>query len=638
MCGICGIVKIEREAPVSRSLLASMCATIKHRGPDDEGIFVANNVGLGTRRLSIIDIEGGHQPLSNEDGSVWVAYNGEIYNFLDLRQELIARGHTFKTRTDTETIVHSYEEWGEQSFQKFRGMFAFALWDDRKKKLLAVRDRMGIKPLYYTLIEDSNGTLVFGSELKTILVHPEVERSLEPKAVDLYLTLEYIPEPFSAFKNIYKLPAGTYMVYEQGKIRIEKYWDVFEDEERDDSDKIQGATLASIKDELYEHIKESVKARLISDVPLGAFLSGGIDSSAIVGLMHELGVSPIRTFSIGFEDATYNELEHARRIAQRFHTDHEEFILKPQALELTEKLVHHLDEPFGDFSIFPTYLVSKMAREHVKVILSGDGGDELFAGYEHYQAQKLSRWPLVSFLSQPMSPILRKFPPSSKKKGLWNKLRRFVQGFEHPRDLKHLRWMMFLNQKEREELYSKDFLYELGGIKPFHTIPPLDNLYPLLDRFDDINGELYLDLKSYLVDDILVKVDRMSMATSLETRVPLIDHKVAEFAFRIPGHLKLRGMTTKWILKKTMERLLPHQNIYRSKEGFSIPIKNWLRDELKELMLHYLSESRIRDGGLFNYGSIERKIEAHMDGRENYSHQLWALLVFEIWREQFLKS
>jgi asparagine synthase (glutamine-hydrolysing) len=615
-----------------------MCATIVHRGPDDEGIFVQNNVGLGVRRLSIIDVEGGHQPLSNEDGSVWVAHNGEIYNFPELREELITCGHTFKTRTDTETIVHSYEEWGEHCFQKFRGMFAFALWDDRTKRLLVGRDRMGIKPFYYTLIENKERTLVFGSELKTILVHPDVKRALEPQALDLYLTFEYIPEPLSAFQNIYKLPAGTFLIYERGKIHIERYWDVNREQEEEASTKPHGVSLASIEDELYERLKESVKVRLLSDVPLGAFLSGGIDSSAIVGLMHELGVSPIKTFSIGFEDATYNELEHARRISQKFHTDHEEFILKPQALELTEKLIRHLDEPFGDFSIFPTYLVSKMARSHVKVILSGDGGDELFAGYEHYQAQKLSRLPLVSFLSKPMPAVLRKLPPSPKKKGLWNKLRRYAQGFEHPQDLRHFRWMMFLNQKEREDLYSKDFRHELGGIKPFHTIPPLDKLYPQLDRFDDISGELYLDLKSYLIDDILVKVDRMSMATSLETRVPLIDHKVVEYAFQIPGHLKLKGMTTKWIFKKTMERLLPPQNIYRSKEGFSIPIKHWLRNELKELMLHYLSESRIRDAGLFNFGPIKHKIDRHIQGRENYSHQLWALLVFEIWRENFLKS
>jgi asparagine synthase (glutamine-hydrolysing) len=565
---------------------------------------------------------------------VWVAHNGEIYNFPDLREDLIRRGHIFTSKTDTETIVHSYEEWGDECIQKFRGMFAFALWDGRKKRLLAARDRVGIKPLYYTLLE--NQTLVFGSELKTILVHPGVKRALEPRALDFYLTFEYIPEPFSVFRNIHKLPAGTFLIYANGIIDIKKYWEIDVEPNGEPLPMGRGASLASLEEGLYELLKESVKARLISDVPLGAFLSGGIDSSAIVGLMHELGVSPIKTFSIGFEDATYNELDHARRISQKFHTDHEEFILQPQALELTEKLIHHLDEPFGDFSIFPTYLVSKMARSHVKVILSGDGGDELFAGYEHYQAQKLSRLPLVSALSRPMPAILKKFPPSSKKKGAWNKLRRYTQGFEHPHALRHFRWMMFLNQKERKRLYSNDLIHELEGPKFFQMIPPLEELLPQAERFDDISGELYLDLKTYLVDDILVKVDRMSMATSLETRVPLLDHKVVELAFQIPGHLKLKGMTTKWILKKTMERLLPPQNIHRKKEGFSIPIKHWLKNELKSLMLHYLNKSRIEQAGFFNFTPIEHMIDAHLDGRENFSHQLWALLVFEMWRENYL--
>lgn len=634
MCGICGIVKTKNGEPITPSLLSEMCATITHRGPDDEGLYAQNNVGLGARRLSIIDIEGGHQPLSNEDGSVWVAHNGEIYNFPDLREELMARGHTFTSRTDTETIVHSYEEWGDECIKKFTGMFAFALWDARKKRLLAARDRVGIKPLYYTVLE--NQTLIFGSEIKTILVHPEVKRSLEPRALDFYLTFEYIPEPFSAFKNIHKLPAGTFLVYEHEKIRIKRYWTVDMASKESLSPKDGKASISAIEEDLYERLKESVRARLLSDVPLGAFLSGGVDSSAIVGMMHELGVVPIKTFSIGFEDATYNELDHARRISQKFHTDHQELILQPQALDLTEKLIHHLDEPFGDFSIFPTYLVSKMARPHVKVILSGDGGDELFAGYEHYQAQKISRWPLVSAFCKPMPAILKKFPPSSKKKGVWNKLRRYARGFEHPPDLRHFRWMMFLNQKERQVLYSKDLIHELEGPKPFPSISPLNELLPQMDRFDDINGELYLDLRTYLVDDILVKVDRMSMATSLETRVPFLDHKVVEFAFQIPGHLKLKGLTTKWILKKTMERLLPAQTIHRKKEGFSIPIKHWLKNELKGLMLHYLSKNRIEQAGFFSFVPIEHMIKAHLEGRENYSHQLWALLVFEMWRETYL--
>lgn len=389
-------------------------------------------------------------------------------------------------------------------------------------------------------------------------------------------------------------------------------------------------------DELYDLLKESVKLRLISDVPLGAFLSGGIDSSAIVGLMRELGASPLKTFSIGFEDASYNELNHARRIAQKFQTEHEEFILRPQALDLTEKLIHHMDEPFGDFSIFPTYLISKMARSHVKVILSGDGGDELFAGYEHYQAQKLSQLPLSSLFQKTFPAVLKKFPPSAKKKGAWNKLRRYCQGFEHSPELRHLRWMMFLSPENKKSLYSENLVQKLNGIKQINDITPFQELFSNINCLDALNGELYLDLKTYLVDDILVKVDRMSMATSLETRVPLLDHKIVEFISNLPGRLKLKRLTTKWIFKKTMEQLLPRQNIFRSKEGFSIPIKHWLRMELKDLMLDYLNERRIREGGFFNFEFIKKMIDFHLQGRENFSHQLWALLVFEIWKEQYL--
>jgi len=632
MCGICGIVSPQNGESFSPSLLSSMCKTIIHRGPDDEGQFMDKGIALGVRRLSIIDVEGGHQPLANEDGSVWVAHNGEIYNFPDLRKELSSRGHILATRTDTEIPVHAYEEWGEDFVRKLRGMYAFALWDSRLRKLFLVRDRVGIKPLYYTQLGD--GSLVFGSELKAILAHPGVRRSLEPRALDLFLTLEYIPEPLSIFSGIYKLPAGCYLVYESGRIQIKKYWEVEPADAH--SYKRSASSLAEIQDTLYELLRESVRMRLISDVPLGAFLSGGIDSSTIVGLMHELGASPIKTFSIGFEDKTYDELGHARRIARRFGTDHEEFVISPQALDLTEKLIHHLDEPLGDFSIFPTYLVSQMSREHVKVILSGDGGDELFGGYEHYQAQYLARIPLISLLQKPVSAVLKKLPPSAKKKGLLNKAKRYAQGFDHSPDLRHFRWMMFLTTAGKRLLYSPEFAGSLGGVKDIHSRQPLEGLFSRLHDFDDITGELYLDLKTYLVDDILVKVDRMSMAASLEARVPLLDHKIVEFVFRLPGVLKLKGLKTKWVFKKTMERLLPKENIYRSKEGFSIPIKHWLRNELKDLMLHYLQPKRIQGEGLFNADAITEMIDSHLKGRENFSHQLWALLVFEIWREQYL--
>lgn len=632
MCGICGIARTDKGYPILSSLIASMCETIAHRGPDDQGVHTEKNAGLGARRLSIIDLEKGHQPLGNEDRTIWVSHNGEVYNFPFLREELLSRGHQFRTKTDTETIVHSYEEWGEDFIHKLRGMFAFALWDGREEKLMLVRDRLGIKPLYYTLLEDK--TLVFGSELKAILLHPGVKRSLDPRALDLYLTLEYIPAPYSIYRNVFKLPAGSLLIYKKGSIRQKKYWEL-EDREKfhePDSDIRQEAA----REELYALIKEAVRLRLISDVPLGAFLSGGVDSSCIVGMMHELGVSPVKTFSIGFEDASYDELHHARRIAERFQTEHQEFVLQPKALELTDKLIHHLDEPLGDFSIFPTYLVSKMARSHVKVILSGDGGDEVFGGYEHYQAQKLSRLPLSFILRGVIPPFVRAIPPSRKKKGVWNKIRRLSQGFQHPPAERHLRWMKFLTEKDKNSLYAPEFLEEIGGANPLHRTEPYEEIFRRSQVFDEMNRELYLDLSTYLVDDILVKVDRMSMAASLETRVPLLDHKVVEFAYSLPGSLKLKGLTTKWIFKKSMEKLLPRSNIHRKKEGFSIPIKHWLRTDLKELMLDYLNAERFRKTGLFRFEAIEKMMDLHLKQRENFSHQLWALLVFEIWRENYL--
>ena len=630
MSGICGIIRTEDGAPLSSVLLSSMSQTLFHRGPDDEGFFVEKNVALGIRHLSIIDPDGDHQPLTNEDHSIWVAHDGKVYNFPSLRKELQARGHSFSTKTDTEVIVHGYEEWGEDFIQKLRGMFAFALWDGRQNRLLLGRDRIGIKPLYYTLLPDK--TLIFGSELKAIVAHPQVKRELELQALDFYLTLEYIPSPLSIFKDIFKLQPGCLLIYKDGHVQVKKYWNL----ESLSSERASSLSVDSLRDKLYSLLKESIKLRLTSDVPLGAFLSGGIDSSSIVGLTKELGVSPIKTFSIGFEEASYNELKHARRIVQKFNTDHQEFILQPKTLELTEKLIRHLDEPLGDFSIFPTYLVSKMARSQIKVILSGDGGDELFGGYEHYQAQKLSQRPIASLFGRVLQPFVKKIPPAPQKKGIWNKLRRYSQGFEHNPQLRHLRWMLFLSSDDKKSLYSDDLVQDLEGIKDPHEREPIRTLFLHLQNLDEINGELFLDFKTYLPDDILFKVDRMSMATSLETRVPLLDHKLVEFAFSLPGPLKLKGLTTKWIFKKTMEQRLPRPNIYRSKEGFSIPIKQWLRRELKELMLEYLSEKRIKNEGLFRFSPIKKMLDAHLQGKENYSHQLWALVVFEIWKESYL--
>lgn len=631
MCGICGFATRRDARPIPDDILIRMCRTIVHRGPDDEGIHSEPGVGLGNRRLSIIDVAGGHQPLSNETGTIWIAYNGEAYNYAEVRDELIGRGHSFATHSDTETIVHAYEEWGPDAVHRFRGMFAFALWERAGRRLRLFRDRIGVKPLYYTLLSD--GTLVFGSELKAVLAYPGVEREIEPEALDLFLTLEYIPAPYSIFKGIYKLPAGSFLTYEEGKINIRSYWDIPPAEEAGAE---KARPIPELTDELYALLKESVKLRLVSDVPLGAFLSGGIDSSAVVGLMRELGASPLRTFSIGFKDASYNELEHARRIARRFETEHEELIIEPKALELTGKLIRHLDEPLGDFSIFPTYLVSEMARRSVTVALSGDGGDEIFAGYEHYQAQRIARRFGVAAASRAAHHFTRRLKPGEQKKGPRNKLRRFTQAFENEARHRHLRWMMFLSARDKEALFSADFKSRLGGIRPIADRDPFREYFGRLGGFDRTTGELYLDLKTYLPDDIMVKVDRMSMAVSLEAREPLLDHKLVEFAFRIPGSLKLHRLTTKWIFKKTLERLLPLDNITRKKEGFSIPIKHWLRVELRDLVEDHLSEARIRREGLFDPAEIRRMMDAHFAGRENYSHQLWALLVFEIWKENYL--
>jgi asparagine synthase (glutamine-hydrolysing) len=622
MCGICGLARTKNGAPITPHLLSRMRKSLSHRGPDDEGVFLDGIVGLGVCRLSVIDIEGGRQPQPNEDRSVWIVHNGEVYNYPALRQELKSLEHSFSTRSDTEAIVHSYEEWGEDGVQRLRGMYAFALRDKRLEKLVLVRDRLGIKPLYYTLLEDK--TLVFASELKAVLLHPEVKRVLNHEALDLFLTLEYIPAPHTIFKNIFKLPPGCLLVYDNGQVEIKTYWSLESQPIHQKSD----LNPENLKQRLRTLLEDSVRLRLQSDVPLGAFLSGG--------LMKELGCSPLRTFSVGFEDASYNELEHARRVAQKFQTDHQEYILKPNIMDLTQRLIHHLDEPFGDFSIFPTYLVSRMARQQVKVILTGDGSDELFGGYEHYQAQSLSRWPFVSFLGKALGPMAKKIPPAAQKKGVWNKIRRFSQGFEHHPSFRHLRWMMFLSTADKNGLYTPELLRELGGLKGLFDKAPFQSVFDHLSSYDETNAELFIDLKTYLPDDILVKIDRMSLAASLEARVPFLDHRLVEFVFSLPGSLKVKGLTSKWLLKNAMAGILSDKTIHRSKEGFSIPMKAWLRTELKDFLLDTLSEERITREGLFKYAAVKKMIDAHLKGKENYSHPLWSLIVFETWRDRYL--
>ncbi|MFQ5865490.1 MAG: asparagine synthase (glutamine-hydrolyzing) [bacterium] len=626
MCGICGITYFDRERKPSEHEIQRMCDALHHRGPDDCGWYVNGNTGIGMRRLSIIDLVTGHQPISNEDGSIWIVFNGEIYNHLELRQELLKKGHNFQTRTDTEAIVHAYEEYGEECPNKLNGMFGFAILDQRNHTLFLARDRLGIKPLYYYC--DSQ-KFVFGSELKAILQVQDVTREVDLRALDIYLTFEYIPSPHSIFQNISKLPPGHTLTLRDGKISVKEYWDVQFEE--------KAVSEQELREQMVELLQDAVKIRLMSDVPLGAFLSGGIDSSSVVALMSRAMDRPVKTFSISFEEASYNEAHFAETVARHFNTEHYEFKIKPDALELTEKLITQLDEPFGDFSIFPTYLVSQMAREYVTVALSGDGGDELFAGYDTYIANKAAQFygVLPKFIREGIiNPIVNGVPPREKKKGLINRAKRFVEGLHLPEDLQHTRWMIFLQEAEKAKLYSQEVQDSLNGAASYDFIR---KYFERAKTSDEVNRQLYVDIKTYLVDDILVKVDRMSMAVSLEARVPFLDHRFVELTATIPSRLKLKGTKTKSILKRAMKDILPAEILNRGKEGFSIPIKNWLKTDLKSLMLDVLEPQRIKKEGFFDPAYVQQLTDEHLNGIENHSHRLWAMMVFGIWQDLYLR-
>lgn len=625
MCGICGTISIKSDHLPSMSILKRMCRTLRHRGPDDEGYYQDQQANLAMRRLSIIDLETGHQPMTNEDQTVWLVFNGEIYNFREIRADLKRRGHLFSTQSDTEVIIHAYEEYGEKCVEYFNGMFAFAIWDLARQRLFLARDRLGIKPLHYWATRDG---IVFGSELKAVLADPSVPQEIDFSALDLYLTLEYIPVPLTIFKDIQKLPPGHWLTFSEDGLKVEQYWDVPVLEIPTDS--------RDYVDQLLALIDDAVRLRLVSDVPLGAFLSGGIDSSTVVASMSHAMSTPVQTFSIGFDDATYNELPFARLVARTFETEHEESLLEPNIAELAEELVAHLDEPFGDFSIFPTYLVSKVARRSVKVVLSGDGGDEIFGGYETYVAQQLDQiYRLLprSIRQKTLPAILNRVPPRPAKKGMVNKAKRFVEGASLPAALMHTRWMMFMTAKDKASLYKSELRTTLNG-QGVDTL--LANYFQRAVGLDPIAQQQYVDVKTYLVDDILTKVDRMSMAVSLETRVPLLDHRIVEFALNLPPQLKLHRGQTKVILRQAAAKRLPPQVLNKPKQGFSIPLKHWLRGPLKPMMLDLLSNDCVRRRGYFQSETIDRWVSEHLTARVNHSHRLWALMVFELWQRHFM--
>jgi asparagine synthase (glutamine-hydrolysing) len=627
MCGIVGIVERDLSAPVAAADLERMVRMLHHRGPDEEGSITVPGVGLGMRRLAIVDLAGGQQPILNESGDIKIVANGEIYNFRELQQELEGHGHRFRSRnSDIEVLVHAYEQWGEAFLTRLRGMFALAIWDGRTRTLIAARDRAGEKPLYWT---QTPLGLLLASEVKALLVRPEVPRQLDPIALDQFLTYEYVLAPRTMLKGVHKLPPAHYLRYQDGHLSVHRYWDAA-------AVPLKEWQPAEAAVALRECLSRAVKRQLMADVPLGAFLSGGIDSSSIVALMTESSSLAVNSFSIGFLDGSYNELPYAREVAALFKTTHHERQASPDLGDMFERLVVHLDEPFADVSMFPTFSVSELAREHVKVVLSGDGGDELFGGYDAYQAQALAAklgW-MGDALMPALAGVAAALPPTEKKKGLVNKVKRFSTGAATaPADLGHYRWMVYLSVKDKARLYRSGLRDALVSTDVY---APVRDALGRFSQDDVLNRQLYADLSLYLADDILVKVDRMSMATSLETRAPFLDGDVMELAFSMPGHLKIRNGERKWILKQAMKGVLPESILNRKKEGFSIPMKNWLRRELQPLMRDLLSRERIARRGLFDPDVVAQLMNDHVAGKENHAHTLFPLMVFERWADAHL--
>lgn len=628
MCGIAGFIDKDKNAPnESREiLLDKMCKVITHRGPDEQGTNVDGRAALGMRRLSIIDLKSGQQPIFSQDGSKFIVFNGEIYNFRELKKELESLGYKFKTNSDTETIIHAFDEYGTDCVNKLRGMFAFAIWDKRDESLFIARDRVGKKPLFYSLLP--NGNFVFGSELKSLLTHGEISKEIDYSALDAYLTFSYVPEEFCIFKDVNKLQPGHFLIFKDGKIKTRQFWD-FKYKEI-----TQIKSEEEYVEELREKIKDAVKVRLISEVPLGAFLSGGVDSSAVVGMMSQILDKPVKTFSIGFNEDSFNELKYARIAAKHFNTEHHEFVVTPDLVETIDELVWHFDEPFADSSALPTYMVSKMARDYVTVVLSGDGGDELFAGYTRYLIDKkrsgLGNLPktLRTKLMQPLSEAL---PHGTRGKNfLYNtsldSIERYIDSISHFGKLK------------KKELFTEKFKAKLNG-KSALGDAVYQKIANSISTGDPIDNLLYLDSKTYLPGDILTKVDRMSMATSLEARVPLLDQDLIDYVTQeIPTSFKLKGDVTKYIFKKSLEGMVPKEILYREKQGFGVPIGDWINLQLREKIHDTLADKKTLERGYFDPKYIKLLLKEHSSKRRDHSHSLWILWMLELWHRRFLDN
>jgi asparagine synthase (glutamine-hydrolysing) len=622
MCGITGIFDYESRAPVCNDLVHRMNETIIHRGPDDEGIYTGPGIGLGFRRLSIIDLAGGHQPISNEDGSLWVMLNGEIYNYQELRRDLEQRGHSFATHSDTESIVHLYEEYGEACFTRLRGMFAIALWDSRERKLLLARDRVGKKPLFYAADERR---ILFASELKALLAANDLPRDIDSQAICDYFSFGYIPAPKTIYRSARKVLPGHYLVASSNGLREVCYWDLSFKKVEDRSE-----------DEWCEAVRhgicEATRVRLMSDVPLGAFLSGGIDSSSIVAAMSGIMQRPVTTCSIGFEEEEYNESEFAKQVAGQFHTDHHESLVHPSAVEIVDKLAWHFDEPFADSSAVPTYYVSKVARQNVTVALGGDGGDENFAGYrryifDHYE-NRLRRY-VPSWMRQRFfGPLGKWYPPLAAAPRVF-RAKATLQSLSRTPLEGYFNSVSIFRPDDKSRLFSPEFRRSLGG---YDSLGVFEHHYNRADTEDLLSRIQYLDIKTYLPDDILAKVDRASMAVSLEVRAPLLDHQLMELAASMPSSMKLRGTTGKYILKKAMEPVLPKDILYRKKQGFAVPLDRWFRNELKDLSYESLFAA---DVGIFDRKFLKKIWEQHQSRHYDRSAHLWSILMFRKWQETF---
>jgi asparagine synthase (glutamine-hydrolysing) len=629
LCGICGIYHTDPSRPVDPDVLRTMCTTLRHRGPDDEGIHVDGPVGLGMRRLSIIDLAGGHQPIHNEDRALWIVYNGEMYNYPALTERLAGLGHDFYTRSDTETVVHAYEEFGTGCLEHLNGMFAFALWDGRERRLFLARDRTGIKPLYYA---PTAWGLLFGSELKAILAHPDVPRRVDPVALDQYLTFEYVPTPRTIFEGICKLPPGHFLtVGPEGALRVEPYWDM----PLEQSESAPPRRLADIEAELRDTLREVVEMEMISDVPIGVLLSGGIDSSAIAAMMTQVAPGNVRSFSITFDDPSFDESDYARLVADHLGTQHHERRLTPgEMLDLIPRIVDFMDEPLADSSLVPTTLLARFAREHVKVALGGDGGDELFAGYSTLQAHRLVRIykrAVPEPLRRGLAPaIASALPTSFANISLDFKIKRFVDGDVFPLPVRHHRWLGSFTTEEKHALLlpelrrSEEETYEVATDHVAHC-----------QARHFLNRALYLDMKMYMEGDILPKADRASMSASLELRVPMLNHRLLAFCAALSHRYKLHGLQTKYILRRALRGLVPYRILRRGKKGFNMPVARWLTGELREFAYDMLAPEKLRREGFFEPEPVQRLLDDHMAHRRDARKHLWTLLTFELWLDRW---